>query len=181
MIRNVVIWLALLLLLPAPAGAQQPRVQEPEQPRPWAVYFSSDGGGAQAVVEALGRARKTARVHVMTLTSPPITKALMDAHQRGVRVEVIVDGKLPKGRYSAAAALAQAGIAVLNDRLHTTGGNNAMVLDAAVVVTGTFTFTPAGDGQSAEHLMVIHDPTLAARFGEHWEVHAAHAVRAGAP
>lgn len=119
------------------------------------IYFSPDGAAAQAV----------------------ITKALVDAHQRGVSVEVILDGKPPKGRYSAAAALTQSGIAVLSDAVHTSAGNNVMVIDRQVVLTGSFSFTPAAAGQSAENLLVIHDPTLAARYGENWQAHAAHSVR----
>ena len=43
----------LLVLLPASAWAQAPRMPEPEQSRPWAVYFEPDAG-ARAVVEAIG-------------------------------------------------------------------------------------------------------------------------------
>lgn len=177
MIVSVLGFLILILLLPVSAWAQVPRIQEPEQSRPWAVYFSPDGGVAQAVVEAIGRARKSVRVQALTVSAPQITRALVDAHQRGVSVEVILDGKPPKGRYSAAAALTQSGIAVLSDTVHTSAGNNVMVIDRQVVLTGSFSFTPAADGQSAENLLVIHDPTLAARYGENWQAHAAHSVR----
>jgi phosphatidylserine/phosphatidylglycerophosphate/cardiolipin synthase-like enzyme len=88
---------------------------------------------------------------------------------------VIVDGKAPKGR-AAAPSLAQAGIAVLSDRAHAPVGGMA-VIDRQVVLTGTFSFAAGADGKSAENLLVISDASLAARYAENWQAHAAHSVR----
>jgi len=171
----VVILLLLVVLLPTTAWAQAPRWQEPEQSRPWAVYFSPDDG-TRAVVEAIGRARKSVRVQAAAVTSSPIARALVEAHERGVSVEVIVNGKAPKGR-AAAPALAQAGIAVLSDKSHAPAGAGVAVIDRQVVVTGGFSFAAGADGQSAENLLVISDAALAARYSENWQTHAAHSVR----
>jgi phosphatidylserine/phosphatidylglycerophosphate/cardiolipin synthase-like enzyme len=173
---RIVLVFLLLLMLPVSAWAQAPRLQEPEQSRPWAVYFSPDEG-ARAVVEAIGRAQKSVRVQALTVTSPPITRALVEAHQRGVSVEVIVNGKPPKGRSSAAPSLGQAGITVLSDKAHSSTAGAVVVIDRQVVVTGGFSFAASGDSQSAEILLVISDPTLAARYTENWQAHAAHSVR----
>ena len=171
-----VLVLAVVLGLGATsAGAQAPRVYEPEQSRPWAVYFSPGGGATQAVVEAIGRAGHTVLVQAASLSSPQVTKSLADAQHRGVKVEVILDRKHAKGRPSSADALARDGVAVLIDRAHPTN-SNVMVIDAEVVLTGSFGFTVA-DRESAENLLIIHAPTLAARYGENWQAHAAHSVR----
>ena len=175
--RLAVVALALVLPLVATGvRAQAPRVVEPEQSRPWAVYFSPGGGAAQAVVEALGRAGHSVLVQAETLSSPQITKALVDAQHRGVKVEVILDRRQAKGRTSSADALARDGLTVLIDRAHP-ATSNVMVIDAEVVVTGSSGFTVASDRESADNLLVIHSPGLAARYGENWQVHAAHSVR----
>ena len=169
------ILLLLVVLLPTAAWAQAPRWQEPEQSRPWAVYFSPDDG-TKAVAEAIGRARKTVRVQAPAVTSPPIAQALVEAHERGVSVEVIVNGKAPKGR-AAAPTLAQAGIAVLSDKAHPPVGGGVAVIDRQVVVTGGFSFAAGADSQSAENLLVISDAALATRYSENWQAHAAHSIR----
>ena len=175
--RHPAVALALLLtLVTTSARAQAPRVVEPEQSRPWAVYFSPGGGAAQAVVEAVGRAGHSVLVQAAALTSPQITKALVDAQHRGVKVEVILDRKHAKGRTSSADTLARDGLTVLIDRAHP-ATSNVMVIDAQVVVTGSSGFTVASDRETADSLLVIHSPTLAARYGENWQVHAAHSVR----
>ncbi len=50
------------------------------------AYFSPHGGCTGAVVEALRQARNTVKVQAYSFASAPITKALVDAHKRGVRV-----------------------------------------------------------------------------------------------
>jgi phosphatidylserine/phosphatidylglycerophosphate/cardiolipin synthase-like enzyme len=175
--RHLAIAVALVLTLAATSvRAQAPRVFEPEQSRPWAAYFSPGGGAAQAVVEAVGRAGHTVLVQAVALSSPQITKSLIDAQHRGVKVEVILDRKHAKSRMSSADALARDGVMVLVDRAHP-ANSNVMVIDAEVVLTGSFGFTVAADRESAENLLVIHAPTLAARYGENWQAHAAHSVR----
>jgi phosphatidylserine/phosphatidylglycerophosphate/cardiolipin synthase-like enzyme len=175
--RRLAVGLALVLPLVATgARAQAPRVVEPEQSRPWAVYFSPGAEAAQAVVEAVGRAGHSVLVQATALSSPQITKSLVDAQHRGVKVEVILDRKHAKGRTSSADALARDGLTVLIDRAHP-ANSNVMVIDAEVVVIGSSGFTVAADRESADNLLVIHSTALAARYGENWQVHAAHSVR----
>jgi phosphatidylserine/phosphatidylglycerophosphate/cardiolipin synthase-like enzyme len=175
--RTLVVALALALALVATgARAQMPRVVEPEQSRPWAVYFSPGGGAAQAVVEAVGRAGHTVLIQAVSLSSPQITKSLVDAQHRGVKVEVILDRRHAKGRPSSADTLARDGVAVLIDRAHPVN-SNVMVIDTEVVITGSFGFTVAADRENVENLLVIHAPALAARYGENWQAHAAHSAR----
>ena len=175
--RRLAAALALALIISGTAAqAQAPRVVEPEQSRPWAAYFSPGGGATQAVVEAVGRAHHTVLVQAETLNSPQITKALADADHRGVKVEIILDRRHAKGRSSAADALVRDGIGVLIDRMHATG-TNMMVIDTEVVLTGSFGYTIAAERETVENLLVIHAPGLAARYGESWQLHAAHSTR----
>jgi phosphatidylserine/phosphatidylglycerophosphate/cardiolipin synthase-like enzyme len=168
---------SLVLVLTSGARAQVPRLPEPEQSRPWAAYFSPNGGATQAVVETLGRATHTVLVQAATVSAPQIVKALVDAHHRGVKVEVILERGQSRARYSAAAALAQAGIVTLIDGTHPAANNNVIVIDGQVVLTGSFGFTAASERDNAENLLVIHAPGLATRYGDNWKVHAAHSTR----
>jgi phosphatidylserine/phosphatidylglycerophosphate/cardiolipin synthase-like enzyme len=181
---TLVLALALGLLLSPALGSPQPAAPD------WAVYFSPDGGATRAIVETLGRAQSTVLVQSYTFTSVPIAKALVEAHTRGVRVEVIMD-KSQRGlihgvvagpaligsQYSAADFLAHSGISVLIDSEHTIAHSKVMVIDDQVVITGSFNFTKAAESQNAENLLVIHDPALAVKYTANWQVHAAHSTR----
>ncbi len=137
------------------------------------VFFSPNGGCTQAVVDALAQAKTTVKVQAYSFTSAPIAKALVDAHKRGVRVEVILDKSQRTEKYSAADFLAHAGIPTRIDAQHAIAHSKVMVIDRAVVLTGSFNFTKAAETQNAENLLVIRSTELAARYVKNWEAHAA--------
>jgi phosphatidylserine/phosphatidylglycerophosphate/cardiolipin synthase-like enzyme len=126
------------------------------------------------VVEALGQAKATVMVQAYSFTSAPIAKALVDAHKRGVRVEVLLDKSQRTEKYSAADFLAHAGISTRIDAQHRIAHNKVMVIDGAVVITGSFNFTKGAEYENAENLLVIHSPALAAQYTRNWEAHAGH-------
>jgi phosphatidylserine/phosphatidylglycerophosphate/cardiolipin synthase-like enzyme len=163
--------LAVLAAVLAPAS---PAV--PDEPA-WQVYFSPNHGATKAVVDALEGAKSTVLVQAYSFTSAPIAKALVEARDRGVDVQVILDRKETGSKYSSADFLAHAGITTLIDGKHAIAHNKVMVIDGLAVITGSFNFTTAAERQNAENLLVIHDHALAARYTENWQSHAAHSTR----
>jgi len=55
-------------------------------PLTWSVCFSPRGGCTEAIVQELEKAQKTIFVQAYSFTSGPIAEALINAHQRGVKV-----------------------------------------------------------------------------------------------
>ena len=158
-----------LALMPTPRAA-------PDEPA-WQVYFSPTHGATKAVVDALAAAKATVLVQAYSFTSAPIAKALVEAHARGVDVQVILDRKETGSKYSSADFLAHAKIVTLIDGAHAIAHNKVMVIDGLAVITGSFNFTTAAEQRNAENLLVIHDRALAARYTENWQAHAAHSAR----
>ena len=168
--RLTVAAVAGTLLLAAGSSA------EPDPPA-WRVYFSPNRGATTAVVDVLNAARSTVLVQAYSFTSAPIAKALVDAHARGVAVQVILDRKETGAKYSSADFLVHAGIVTLIDGAHAIAHNKVMVVDGDTVITGSFNFTTAAERQNAENLLVIHDRALAARYIDNWRAHAEHSSR----
>jgi phosphatidylserine/phosphatidylglycerophosphate/cardiolipin synthase-like enzyme len=140
----------------------------------WEVSFSPQGGCTEAVVAALDKAASSILVQAYSFTSAPIAKALVDAHRRGVRVEVILDKSQRTEKYSSADFVAHAGIPTLIDAKHAIAHNKVMVIDGKTVVTGSFNFTKAAEEHNAENLLVIQDAALAEKYAANWRLHAAH-------
>jgi phosphatidylserine/phosphatidylglycerophosphate/cardiolipin synthase-like enzyme len=171
--RRIRLGLALAVL----AAALLPVARaQPEEPA-WRVFFSPNHGATKAVVDALDAAKATVLVQAYSFTSAPIAKALVEAHDRGVDVQVILDRKETGSKYSSADFVAHAGIVTLIDGMHAIAHNKVMVIDGQVIITGSFNFTTAAERQNAENLLVIHDRALAARYTENWRAHAAHSIR----
>jgi len=87
------------------------------------VYFSPHGGCTEAIIRELNRAKNTVLVHAYSFTSAPIAKALLNAHKRWVKVEVILDKSQRTQKYSSTTFLYNSGILTKIDVQHTIAHN----------------------------------------------------------
>jgi phosphatidylserine/phosphatidylglycerophosphate/cardiolipin synthase-like enzyme len=138
------------------------------------VYFSPHGGCTDAIIRELNKTKSTILVQAYSFTSAPIAKALLNAHKRGVKVEIILDKSQRAQNYSSATFLYNQGIPTKIDGQHAIAHNKVMVIDGETVITGSFNFTKAAEENNAENLLVIHDKKLAERFKRNWQEHAQH-------
>jgi len=114
------------------------------------------------------------RVQAYSFTSAPIAKALVDAHKRGVSVEVILDRSQRTEKYSGATFLANSRIPVYIESAHAIAHNKVMIIDGQTVITGPFNFTKAAEERNAENLLVLRSKELAKIYTENWEKHREH-------
>jgi phosphatidylserine/phosphatidylglycerophosphate/cardiolipin synthase-like enzyme len=148
--------------------------EKPASPPSVSVYFSPHGGCTDAIVKELGRARGEVLVQAYSFTSAPIAKALLDAHKRGVKVEVILDKSQRREKYSSSDFLANSGIPTQIDAKHAIAHNKVMIIDKEIVMTGSFNFTKAAEEQNAENLLIIRDAQLASMYIKNWQEHDQH-------
>jgi phosphatidylserine/phosphatidylglycerophosphate/cardiolipin synthase-like enzyme len=140
----------------------------------WEVYFSPKGGATEASIRELNKAKSTILVQAYSFTSAPIAKALVKAHKRGVKVEVILDKSQRTDQYSSATFFFNNGIPVKIDAQHAIAHNKVMIIDGETVITGSFNFTKAAEENNTENLLIIHDKKLAERYTKNWREHAQH-------
>lgn len=140
------------------------------------VWFSPHGGCTEAVVDAVGRSRKTILVQAYSFTSLPIARALVAARDRGVDVRVILDKSQRTEQYSGLGFLVQNGIRTWVDAAHPIAHNKVMIIDGEQVLTGSFNFTKGGE-LNAENLILLKDVGLARAFTRNWEAHLEHSER----
>jgi phosphatidylserine/phosphatidylglycerophosphate/cardiolipin synthase-like enzyme len=141
---------------------------------PVQVYFSPNGGVTQAIINEISNAKTEILVQAYSFTSTPIAKALVDAHKRGVKVEAILDKSQRKETYTEATFLANMGVPTYIDDKHAIAHNKVMIIDKAVVISGSFNFTKAAEEKNAENLLIIKSNELAARYLENWQKHREH-------
>jgi phosphatidylserine/phosphatidylglycerophosphate/cardiolipin synthase-like enzyme len=156
----------------------------PERPAPTSLQPSSAGGTmvcftpggdcTHRIGQALGEARTSILVQAYSLTSAPIAKALLDAHKRGVQVQVILDKSQRTEKYSSADFLANHGILTLIDPEHAIAHNKIIIIDGEMLITGSFDFTKAAQEKNAENLLIIRDKGLAVQYTQNWEAHRQH-------
>jgi phosphatidylserine/phosphatidylglycerophosphate/cardiolipin synthase-like enzyme len=140
------------------------------------VCFAPGVHCQERIVRELARAKRTIRVQAYSFTSAPIAKALVEAARRGVDVRVVLDKSNRTGRYSAATFLAHAEIPTWIDARHPIAHSKLMIIDEVTVLTGSHNFTKAAT-RNEENLLVLHSPTIARRYAEHWKHHQEHAEK----
>lgn len=141
------------------------------------VYFSPGGGATDAVVRLIGSAQKEVLVQAFTLSSQSIVKALLDAHSRGVKVEIILDRSERAEGMTPAVILANAGIPVFLDGAHILARSTILIVDSQTVTTGSFSFSRAGEESNAEDLVIIRSVGLAKNYRESWLRHRSHSEK----
>lgn len=139
------------------------------------VAFSPKGGATELVVKVINSATQSILLAAYSFTSKSIAKALVDAHNRGVDVKVVVDKSQKSERYTSATFLANMGIPVRVDSMHAIMHNKFIVVDGQDVENGSFNFTSAAENRNAENALVNwNNPKLAAIYTANWKEHWDH-------
>lgn len=161
----------------AGGGADAPHAAIPAE-KGIEVYFSPNGGAQDAIVDVIRNARRSIDVQVYYFTNSVISRALIDAHQRGVKVRCILDPSQRTTRYSSATPLFNAGIPVMIDAQHASAHSKVVLVDGEVIITGSFNFTRTAETENVENLLIIRDhPKLYAAYHKNFEEHLRHSEK----
>lgn len=159
--------LHLLARISSYAGRHPQRHRQP----PTKICLSASLRRADAL-EALGKAKQTVLVQAYSFTSAPISKAMVDAHKRGVKVTAVLDKSQETEKYSSATFVANAGIPVFIDDKHQIAHNKIILIDDATIITGSFNFTKSAEENNAENLLVIEGkPKLMVAYQKDFKEH----------
>lgn len=139
------------------------------------VYFSPHGGGMAAILKNINEARSSIDAAAYLITARDIVNALKAAHDRGVRIRIVLD-KHNLGETGPSKALfANSGIGVWLDGKHKDVHDKYMLIDGKIVITGSFNFIDESEETNAENLLIIRDkPKLFAAYEANFEEHLHH-------
>lgn len=136
---------------------------------PIRACFSPGGQCTNKIVSVIGSAKSSILVMAYSFTSPQIAKALADAFERGINVQILIDRSQLKEKYSQLAFLKDKGIPTFIDAPQGLAHNKVMVIDHRYVLSGSFNFTRAAESRNAENILFIDDPQLAQIYRNYWE------------
>ncbi|MGA9347330.1 MAG: phospholipase D-like domain-containing protein [Anaerolineae bacterium] len=117
----------------------------------------------------LRSSKKSIDIGVFFLTHKLITADLIDAHQRGVKVRVIIDATAAKDDYTKHEILRVAGIPV---KVENWGGKMHMkcaLIDGRTLITGSMNWTSAGEYNNDENTIVINSERIGRQFASLYE------------
>jgi mitochondrial cardiolipin hydrolase len=133
------------------------------------AYFSPGDQCQRRIVSLINRCRREADICVFTITDDVIANALLEAHNRKVKVRIISDDQKVEDRGSDIIDLARAGIPVkVDDSTHHMHHKFA-VFDRLYVVTGSYNWTRSAATYNEENIIVSNDKRLIDSFLEAFE------------
>jgi phosphatidylserine/phosphatidylglycerophosphate/cardiolipin synthase-like enzyme len=142
-----------------------------------AVCFSPEQDCAAFAIRAIDNAEREILVSAYGLTvGSGIVEALARGKRRGVDVRLIADRTTPCGRNSGVPLLADAGVPIWIDDQARIAHEKAMVIDEAVVLTGSYNWT-RGAAENSEDLNLISSATIATAYAAHWHNRLAVSVK----
>jgi phosphatidylserine/phosphatidylglycerophosphate/cardiolipin synthase-like enzyme len=139
------------------------------------VGFTPPTGVAPNIVHAIDQAEQEVLVQAYGFTHNAIAQALVRAHRRGVTVQVLLDQKSDSTNRYVMGLFQEAGVSVRLDGAHAIAHNKVMVIDARVLVTGSFNFTNSAETRNAENVLILRGDSLAKTYRDNWQQHWAHA------
>ena len=146
------------------------------------VAFTPWDDAEGAVLRAIGESRKAIHVQAYLITSRTLARALIEAKQRGVAVEILTDREMLRGgENSQIPKLAAAGIPVRLEARYAAAHNKILLIDpeepACAVVTGSYNFTWSAQARNAENLLILRgNPALSAAYLKNWRRHSEEAL-----
>ncbi len=132
--------------------------------------FAPEHDIAQLISDKIAEAKTEVLVLAYSFTNRKITQALVRAHRKGVKVEVVADREQT---YNLAQTtirdLLAAKVPVWLDNRFAAAHNKVMIVDGHTVITGSFNFTQAAQAKNAENALVsVGARKLAAAYKENY-------------
>lgn len=133
------------------------------------TYFSPNRGAIDVIVGFINRCNKTIIAAVYSVTHKSIIDALINAHNRGVKVRLLTDALQAEGQHSGDEALLAAGVELRVGKKTGLMHHKFMVGDSTAAATGSFNWTVRADERNAENFVVIRLKYVINDFEEEFE------------
>jgi len=139
-------------------------------------YFSPRRGAASQVIGFIKRCTTFIDAAVYSITHDEIAQALIEAHQRGVKVRVLMDKSQAGMKWADDEKMEAVGIPVRRDNQSGSMHNKFLVGDGTAVGTGSFNWTANADQKNAENFVVLRLKYIVdefqSEFNDLWEKNA---------
>lgn len=137
------------------------------------VWFTPQDPCMDLIVANILSAKALILVQAYVITSKKIANALIQAHQNGVEVQLLIDKDAQTTKGSKVHGLLQHGIPIIIDKIVGYAHNKVMIIDDTCVITGSFNWTHGAQARNAENLVIIMGQAINRKFKNNWYIRAA--------
>mgnify|MGYP000297784901 CR=1 FL=1 len=129
------------------------------------TYFSPDDGAARRLVALIQQAEQSLYFLAYSFTADDLADAMIERANAGVVVAgVMEETQVQSNVGSDYERLRQAGLDIRLDGNPRNMHHKVMIIDEAIVVTGSYNFSASAEKYNDENTLVIHDAAATAQF-----------------
>ena len=132
------------------------------------IYFAPEDNVEKQVINELDKAREQIVFMAFSFTSDAIGKIMAEKIKAGVKVKGIFE-KTQRSEYTEYEFLKNAGADVQWDTNSYNMHHKVIVIDGAVVITGSYNFSKNANTVNDENCIIIHDRGVAGEFLKEYE------------
>lgn len=133
------------------------------------THFSPGEHCPRRIAGLFGSARRTVEICVFTITDDRISRAIREAHQRGVQVRIVTDDEKATDPGSDVERLEAAGIPVRVDRSADHMHHKFAVFDRKLLLTGSYNWTRSAATSNEDNFLITGDRRFVEPFSELFE------------
>lgn len=128
------------------------------------VYFSPQDKSSNRIIQLITNSKHYIYIPTFLITHTKITNALIDAHNRGIDVKVIMDANSVHTRNTKHHILRSNGIPVKIENYAGKMHSKTMIIDDEYLILGSMNFSNSGENKNDENLLIIKDKLLATHY-----------------
>lgn len=125
------------------------------------IYFSPKDKGVSAIIPLIDNSQKYVYIPAFLITRKDLAQSLINAHNRGVSVKVILDATNTHTSSSKMKLLRQSGIQVKTENFAGKLHSKSVIIDDSYTVIGSMNFSRSGEAANDENLLIIKNPEIA--------------------
>ncbi|MEZ9526120.1 phospholipase D-like domain-containing protein [Enterovibrio norvegicus] len=132
-------------------------------------WFSPGRTCAAGITEQLKLARHSIDICVFTIADNDLTKQILDAHKRGIKVRIVTDNDKMNDRGSDVEYLAEQGVAVKIDTTQYHMHHKFAIFDEQRLLNGSFNWTRSASKYNQEDITLTDDRRFVSAFSRQFE------------
>ncbi len=145
------------------------------------AFFSPDDDIQKQLLSFIQQEQQSIKIAIFILTDKEVAQALIQAKNRGVKIEIVTDAACIHDRYSKINLLRENGFNIfiynpknakgmMSDAMHNKFvifGNN--IHNKSLIWTGSYNFTKSARLNNQENVVVLDDQVVVNKFSKHFE------------
>ena len=136
---------------------------------PIQVFFSPEEDCGAEILKRIEESKKSIDAAIYLFTSRTLSRAIVNAHNRGVKVRIILEGENVKDKFSKDEFLREKGIPI---RIREDRGimhNKFSIIDGEILITGSYNWTHSADLYNDENLLILKIPEVIKTYEAYFE------------